>query len=336
MVTPKRGFRPLNVGNYAIVLVVVWTLVIVLSWYWYQKNHHEETIQLAHYVARSHFDKDYLYRCWNSYHGGVYVPVTEETKPNPYIPQDEVPFRDLNRPDGQQVTLVNPAYMTRQVHELDTDGYQIRSHTTSLKPIRPENKATPWEAEGLKALAKGEKEYWNIVENEQGTRELRFIRPLFAEASCLLTCHGDLDYEVGDIRGGISVTVPLLPFQEARQDHLRINFLGHLGGWLLGLIGIALGSYLQWQKIRQRTLYGEEREKLIEELQEALTEIKTLQGILPVCSRCKKIRTEEGSWQLMENYVSQHSEAVFSHTLCEPCEDELYGDEDWYKKRKKS
>ena len=55
------------------------------------------------------------------------------------------------------------------------------------------------------------------------------------------------------------------------------------------------------------------------ELEQALAEIKTLTGILPICSYCKKIRSDEGYWQQVEEYISQHSKAMFSHGLCPDC-----------------
>jgi response regulator RpfG family c-di-GMP phosphodiesterase len=56
-----------------------------------------------------------------------------------------------------------------------------------------------------------------------------------------------------------------------------------------------------------------------QELQQALAEIKTLTGILPICSYCKKIRSDEGYWQQVEEYISKHSSAMFSHGLCPEC-----------------
>lgn len=73
---------------------------------------------------------------------------------------------------------------------------------------------------------------------------------------------------------------------------------------------------------RQRT--EEEREELIEELQQALDEVRTLRGILPICAACKKIRTDEGSWQQIEVYLSDHSDAEFSHGICPECAQRLY------------
>jgi len=68
----------------------------------------------------------------------------------------------------------------------------------------------------------------------------------------------------------------------------------------------------------------EERTKLIQDLQNALSDIKTLQGILPICSSCKKIRSEEGVWTQLEGYISKHTNAQFSHGMCAECAKKLY------------
>ncbi len=69
----------------------------------------------------------------------------------------------------------------------------------------------------------------------------------------------------------------------------------------------------------------QKREKLIGELQEALAKVKVLSGLLPICSVCKKVRDDEGYWQQVESYISDHSEAKFSHSFCPECLKEWYG-----------
>lgn len=64
----------------------------------------------------------------------------------------------------------------------------------------------------------------------------------------------------------------------------------------------------------------------IEELRLAMEEIKTLRGIVPICANCKKVRTDAGYWQQVEVYVSEHTEAQFSHGICPACMQELYPD----------
>lgn len=77
-------------------------------------------------------------------------------------------------------------------------------------------------------------------------------------------------------------------------------------------------------EINERKLAQRERERLIAELQDALANIKVLRGLLPICSHCKKIRDEEGDWQMVEVYVHEHSNADFSHGICPECLNRLY------------
>ncbi len=67
-----------------------------------------------------------------------------------------------------------------------------------------------------------------------------------------------------------------------------------------------------------------EREALIEELQEALANVRTLKGLVPICSGCKKIRNDKGYWQQVEGYIKEHTEADFSHGICDDCAKKLY------------
>lgn len=83
-------------------------------------------------------------------------------------------------------------------------------------------------------------------------------------------------------------------------------------------------------EIEERKLVQTEKDKMIVELQKALSEIKTLSGLLPICASCKKIRDDKGYWNKIEGYIQKHSDAQFSHGMCPECSDEIYGKEDWY------
>lgn len=72
----------------------------------------------------------------------------------------------------------------------------------------------------------------------------------------------------------------------------------------------------------------EEREKLVVELQDALANIKTLRGFLPICASCKKIRDDKGYWNQIENYISTHTDVDFSHGICPDCAKKLYPEYD--------
>lgn len=71
-------------------------------------------------------------------------------------------------------------------------------------------------------------------------------------------------------------------------------------------------------------------------LKKALSEVRILKGILPICSNCKKIRNDKGYWERVESFIEKNSDAYFTHSLCETCSDQLYGNENWYSKVKKA
>jgi PAS domain S-box-containing protein len=80
------------------------------------------------------------------------------------------------------------------------------------------------------------------------------------------------------------------------------------------------------EEVAQRIRVQTEREKLITELQDAMSSIKTLRGLIPICASCKKVRNDDGYWQQVEVYVRDHSEADFSHGLCPECAKKFYPD----------
>jgi hypothetical protein len=82
----------------------------------------------------------------------------------------------------------------------------------------------------------------------------------------------------------------------------------------------------QLELIYMNTMLGEKNKNL----SDYLAEIKTLRGIVPICSTCKKIRDDKGYWNQIEAYIQKYSYAKFSHGMCPECSDKLYGKEDWY------
>lgn len=82
---------------------------------------------------------------------------------------------------------------------------------------------------------------------------------------------------------------------------------------------LTLKQEMDCRKAREREL-----QRSNEELQQALREVKVLRGLIPICASCKKIRNDGGFWQQLEEYLGEHSEAEFSHGLCQPCIKKLY------------
>ena len=88
--------------------------------------------------------------------------------------------------------------------------------------------------------------------------------------------------------------------------------------------GKTIGFQGTIRDITEQRLNEEERERLILELQEAISDVKTLSGLLPICCSCKKIRDDRGYWNQIEAYIKDHSEAEFSHSICPDCAKRLY------------
>ena len=79
------------------------------------------------------------------------------------------------------------------------------------------------------------------------------------------------------------------------------------------------------QDITKQKMEAKEREKMISELQDAITNVKALSGLLPICASCKKIRDDNGYWSMVETYISEHSDSEFTHSICPECAEKLYG-----------
>jgi len=231
------------------ILLLAWTILLGASLAWNIHTHYSTIEDQARIIARTAFEKDVLYRSWNSGHGGVYVYITPDSQPNPYL--KDLPDRDLTTTTGSQLTMINPAYMTRQVFDLQEKNMGVIGHITSLKPIRPANVADEWETKALTEFETGAKEISSITMlGEQSY--LRLMRPLMVEEKCL-KCHASQGYSVGQIRGGISETVPLAPLATAGQSSFRSLIYAHIGIWLIGILGILWSSQVMRRSLVRQT-----------------------------------------------------------------------------------
>ncbi len=303
----------------ALLAGLAWTLTLYGLFSW---NSHTEitlTTRIASAQTRSFFREFLMTRFWNALHGGVYVPVTDRTRPNPYLQDD--PARDLVTTTGMRLTKLNPAYMTRQIAEIaDQDG-GVSFHLTSLEPIRPENAPDPWEAEALRLLRSGGRtEYYETVGSGTANPRFRYMSPLFIEAPCL-RCHERYGDREGRMHGGISISIPALPLIRSQQQRIRTMLLTYLGIWLVGLAGLAITTLLLCR-------HEKERQRTIGRLEESMRQVQKLSGLLPICSSCKNIRDDQGYWNEVEQYMSRHADIRFTHGICPDCAKKLYPDLD--------
>lgn len=248
--------------NYVLMILTLWTVFVCLVLLWNLSRQKRETLEAARVQAGSALVKDLAYRRWAAMNGGIYVPVTEQTHPNPYL--SSVYERDITTPSGRKLTLMNPAYMTRQVNKIRIGQFGVRSHITSLNPICPANAADAWETEALRAFERGAKEV-SSIEKLDNADYMRLMRPIVTEQGCL-KCHAEQGYEVGDLRGGISVSVPMAPLQAVARGHTTALLLGHGLIWFLGSGGIGICGL----QLRRRVRKMDRAEEQIHEQREFL------------------------------------------------------------------
>lgn len=240
--------QPRVLKRYELSLAAGWTVAICALLSINVLHERAQTLETARTQARSNFQRDVTYRQWNAASGSVYVEVSQKTRPNPYL--QHLPERDLTTTTGKKLTLVNPAYMSRLVFDLAAQNQEVRGHISSLRPVRPQNLPDPWEAEALHAFARGAKEV-SALQLMEGKSYLRLMSPLVTEQECL-KCHGRDGYRLGDVRGGISVAVPMEPLWQISRQNVVFYVLSFTLLWLTGLAGIFLGASHLRQTIRQR------------------------------------------------------------------------------------
>ena len=215
--------------------VLGWAVLVLASLLWNLSKERRHSHDVAKATARSFFDEVQTTRQWNAEHGGLYARVTEKTQPNRYL---DVPHRDLVTTTDVQLTLINPAFMTRQIAAIAAGKRGVQFHITSLKPIRPANEPDPWERSALEAFGRGARDRIELRDQAAG-RMFRYMAPLPVKAACL-KCHAQQGYKLGDIRGGISVSLPAAPIMDAASNRARVLTVLHVGGLILGVGGILL------------------------------------------------------------------------------------------------
>jgi signal transduction histidine kinase len=218
-------------------MALAWAGVAGLSLYLSLLDLRRQNLESAMAGGRNMFQMVLLTRQWNAEAGPVYLPVSDRVQPNPLL---ENPHRDVSTVDGQNLTMVNPAYMTRMIGEIAARQSEVKFHITSLKPLRPANAADPWEQRALGEFERGQKEVAELVPSADGLM-FRYMAPLPVNAACL-PCHAQQGYQVGDVRGGISVDQPFRPFEQASRPTVFKEVIQHavmflavllLGWWAL-------------------------------------------------------------------------------------------------------
>ncbi|KAA0873611.1 diguanylate cyclase [Nitrincola tapanii] len=240
-----------------------WALVIGLVYFANTKTLQEASYEMARQRGEVVFHLVQTMRYWNTRHGGVYAAETPETPSNPYLQVEE---KDFITPSGRAMTMLNPAYMTRQLAELLRGG-KLEIHLTSDRLMNPKNRPDAWEEEAIRQLRdEGKAEFVQVV----GER-FRYMAPLFIEPGCQ-KCH--TSYEIGDFRGGLSVSFPVDQIDEITTHLYRQSFFTHFIVYIalsltgmLSLIGLQrLIRSLQQERIERETIIEERTADLHQEI----------------------------------------------------------------------
>lgn len=151
--------------------------------------------------AIAHFDNIVITRAWNAMYDGVFVKQKTGIKPNSYLKNNT-----LKDEKGNLLIKINPAWMTRQISELANKKSHYYYKITSLKPLNPHNAADNFEKLALNyfSLHKEQKYYYSFSADK---KIFNFMGALKVEKECL-ACHDEQGYKIGDIRGGIRVSMP--------------------------------------------------------------------------------------------------------------------------------
>ncbi len=217
-----------------IVIIAIWTLLISASLGWNIIHEQRQTRQLAKNTARANFYNDMAFHEWAALHGGVYVPIDDRTLPIPYL--SHVPERDITTPSGKPLTLVNPTHMLDKILSEYADLNQIEGRITGLNPLNPLNIPDAWERKTLLAFEREDEEIFEFIDIERKLN-LRLMRSFVAREACL-KCHGLQGYKLGEIMGGVGISVPMEPYLTLAREVIQRMVLTHFLLWVLGITAI--------------------------------------------------------------------------------------------------
>lgn len=225
-----------------------WTFLFFLISIFLVYQEYDYAYSLAENEAKIGVKKDLAYRSWVASHGGVYVPITEKTPPNPHLAHIE--NRDVNTTDNQQLTLMNPAYTLSQMMRDYSELYGTKGHITSKILMNPKNIPDRWESEALDEVEKTRKSVEQVVYIDD-KEYFRYLNPLVIKKACL-KCHAFQGYKVGDIRGGVSVAIPMKEYFKDALFHSQIDISILFFIWMFGIFTIFYGRKIALKELEKK------------------------------------------------------------------------------------
>lgn len=236
--------------------IVVIGLIVVISYgytFFRTSRFQQEMVHsLMLRQARLLSEQILLTRQWVSDHNGIFILKQEGVESNPFLPEPEVEI------DGRHFVKRNPAMVTRELSEYADRLNICRFRVTSLKPVNPANAPNDFERLSLEKFR--DKKMMDVHEfgKGEGGRLFRYITPLTVEEGCL-ECHARHGYKVGDIRGGLSLEIPMDWEDQAISENRRMLLAVFAVSILL--IAVFIGLFFEGVVIRRLDMLSRAMER---------------------------------------------------------------------------
>jgi len=239
--------------------------------------------------AKAHFKGMVDTRSWNAQFGGVYVKSVNGLQPNPYL-KNNMLLTDKN----ETLIKINPAWMTRQISEISNKNGDYHFRITSLKPLNPSNSADTFETEALNFFDKNKnQQYFYKFDNTD--KSFNFMGALVTTQACI-SCHSHQGYKLGDIRGGIRVSIPLQTYtqqiknlDEATADSISIVLLIALSLMSVLYLLITVFFKRQYEIENSKEILEKKVSQRTQELEEIVSHEQHLKNILKITTEVNEL-----------------------------------------------
>ena len=211
-------------------ILVSWFLFFIAMFYFEYTDYRNILERITYSEAKKSLEKDFVFRKWVSEHGGFYVKISEDVKPNKFLSHlNENVITDTN---GIQYALLNPAYLLKLLYESDSSNTFTKNRIVSLEPLNPKNMADKWEAMAIEKFENGEKEYGEYFYNE-GKEYFKLMMPFPSEQKCL-KCHITFNNSKSTIRGAVSVIISTENANLEAKIAMYHSMFGYFVVWFFG------------------------------------------------------------------------------------------------------
>ncbi|SHJ85628.1 diguanylate cyclase (GGDEF) domain-containing protein [Malonomonas rubra DSM 5091] len=243
------------VKKYFIGATLIISLVMAAVFFTQHARIEKLTNSIMLQQARALLSELILTRKWVTMHGGVYVKAKPGEKPNPFLSKQKGIKVNIKDEDGNLYTLINPAIAVREISQISEQQGAFELHVASLDPVSPVSRQPDnFEQKALLAFEQGEKEVFTIEESDKGPL-YRYMAPVKFEQRCN-KCHAFQKLAQGDIRGGISINIPMQKVRDQLRETRMYSLLSAVLvlATLLALLALLATNFMRKLKTAQAEL----------------------------------------------------------------------------------